>query len=946
MAMTTDADFFALLEKSNLLSTEQLAEARALAAPGADPRTIARALAQKGMLTRWQAGQLLAGRSTFFLGKYKLIDLLGRGGMGHVFLGSHVTMNRRVALKIISRAVSKNPAALERFLCEARAIASLDHPNIVQAYSVDNEGERYYLVMEYVDGQDLQRLVEADGPLDFARAADFIRQAADGLAHAHQRKMIHCDIKPSNLLVNQQGVIKILDLGLARLDDRDEPAPEESEDQVLGSVDYLAPEQALKSEDFDHRADIYSLGCTLFFLLTGAPPFGDGTIPERILKHQTVDPPDILQLRPDAPKDLVEICKKMMAKKPGDRYQTAEELGRVLSRWRPPERKIKRAVALVDESDVEGEVAQAAGAAGAVAPIKPGGKRRAVKGFVNPLKGLKLNVALSPRAKIIAAVVGGVVGLLSLLGGTAALFFYLGHRGTTEVVAQAEPEKEKAETPEGESGKTEAEKAEKPGEGEGEKKEETKEKEPATKDKEAEEEEPKTPKPKPAKKEDKESGKTKKGKTEEEPAPEDEKPKPSKPEKEEAPEPKPKPRTQPRPTPKPPAAPEDPLRALKAVDLPAVAEGGEGQAAGPTSLGAIAAAPDSKFAIALLGGAKALKGKKFELREEEGADKKPGWVVEEKGTKSTGKSEDIARLWVEKDSLQFQWLSGATKTAGALRNCALKLTSGTHERAVPLCQPKPIEPIVVDLTKGGSTINLPLEMPPDPHSLQLQFLKTDGGGTKPRVYVGQIHMAGAVASKPPKKGPKKKDAEAAGPDLVEGDRTSPDKPSLFIYWADAQQNVKVGVKVTLKANVRATMIETTNIFQGSDFPYMPFPKGPTGCKMLAESYAAMQRQSQGMAKLPAGDPRKLQADKIDQVAKAMPEVQKIYDAVQGKARIYFRVVVADEENTKQPVCLCESSAAAAAAGGGGEFGNQAVDESITDTTQPAGKPQRKPARPR
>ena len=133
--------------------------------------------------------------------------------MGSVFLGQHVTMNRRVALKIISREVSKDPASLERFLAEARAIAALDHPNIVQAYSVDNEGDRYYLVMEYVEGVDLQRLVEKEGPLDCDRAVDYIRQAADGLDHAHQHNMIHCDIKPSNLLVNLQGVVKILDLG-------------------------------------------------------------------------------------------------------------------------------------------------------------------------------------------------------------------------------------------------------------------------------------------------------------------------------------------------------------------------------------------------------------------------------------------------------------------------------------------------------------------------------------------------------------------------------------------------------------------------------------------------------------------------------------------------------------------------------------------------------------
>ncbi len=243
MATTTADDFLATLEKSNLLTAEQLADARAMAEESHDATALAKVLIRQDLLTRWQAGQLLAGRSSFFLGKYKLIELLGRGGMGHVFLGEHTTMNRRVALKIVSREVRKDPASLERFLNEARAIAALDHPNVVQAYSVDNEGDRYYIVMEYVDGIDLQRMVEENGPLDYENAADCIRQAADGLAHGHGRNMIHCDVKPSNLLVNEQGIVKIVDMGLSRLAEADRQQPLGQDDSVLGSVDYFATEQ-------------------------------------------------------------------------------------------------------------------------------------------------------------------------------------------------------------------------------------------------------------------------------------------------------------------------------------------------------------------------------------------------------------------------------------------------------------------------------------------------------------------------------------------------------------------------------------------------------------------------------------------------------------------------------------------------------------------------------
>ena len=350
MAVTTAEEFFAVLQKSKLLTPSQLAQARKAAQKGDDPKTIAKRLARRELITRWQAGQLLAGRSSFYLGKYRLIELLGRGGMGHVFLGRHVTMNRLVALKIISRQVGKDPASLERFLAEARAIASLDHPNIVQAYSVDNEDGRYYIVMEYVEGLDLQRMVDEDGPLDCRLAVEYIRQAAEGLDHAHQRNMIHCDVKPSNLLVNVQGVVKILDMGLARLTHDERPETSDSQEQVLGSVDYLAPEQAVGSSELDRRADVYSLGCTFYFLLTGHPPFPKGTLAERILKHQTQSPPP---MRADVPADLAAICTKMMAKEPDDRYPSAVEVGRVLAQWQPSTPPSRRTTSLLRAKPLE-----------------------------------------------------------------------------------------------------------------------------------------------------------------------------------------------------------------------------------------------------------------------------------------------------------------------------------------------------------------------------------------------------------------------------------------------------------------------------------------------------------------------------------------------------------------------------------------------------------------
>ena len=339
MTTPTPEAFLAMLAKSQLLTPERLDEARDATLLTNDIEQLTQILIDQGLITGWQTSQLLTGRTSFFIGNYVLLDLLGSGGMGSVYLARHTTMNRYAAIKVISKKVGKDPDSLPRFIAEARATASLDHPNIVRAYDVDSEADRFYIVMEYVPGNNLEEIVELDGPLDFVFIVDCVRQAADGLAHAHGRNMIHCDIKPSNLLVNDQDVVKILDMGMARLVRKEERNEDDSSirrnERLLGTVDYMAPEQAMQGPDFDHRADIYSLGCTLYFLLTGRPPFGDGTLTQRILQHQTKEPTDIRQLRSDAPPELVEICRKMMAKNPADRYQTAAEVSRVLGAWRP-----------------------------------------------------------------------------------------------------------------------------------------------------------------------------------------------------------------------------------------------------------------------------------------------------------------------------------------------------------------------------------------------------------------------------------------------------------------------------------------------------------------------------------------------------------------------------------------------------------------------------------
>ncbi len=292
-------------------------------------------LVDAGLLTRWQAHKLLEGRHRgFLLGKYKLLDHLGSGGMSSVYLAEHTLMHRLAAIKVLPQHRVADATYVARFQLEGQSTAALDHPNIVRVYDLDHDGKIHYLVMEYIEGRDLEALVARGGPLDFVVAADFIAQAAAGLAYAHGVGLVHRDIKPANLLVDQQGVVKVLDMGLAKFAGaRSATAALVNDEQVLGTADYVAPEQTVNSNTVDRRADVYSLGCTLYFLLSGHPPFPFGNALQRMAAHQRNTPPGISLDRPDAPAALVAICERMMAKSPADRFASAGEVRQALSNW-------------------------------------------------------------------------------------------------------------------------------------------------------------------------------------------------------------------------------------------------------------------------------------------------------------------------------------------------------------------------------------------------------------------------------------------------------------------------------------------------------------------------------------------------------------------------------------------------------------------------------------
>jgi hypothetical protein len=274
--------------------------------------------------------------------RYRVLGLLGTGGMGAVYKAEHLVMTRPVALKVIGSGLLDNPATVERFRREVRAAAQLSHPNIVTAHDAEQAGDSHFLVMEYVEGTSLARLVAEKGPLPVRDACDYARQAAVGLQHAFEKGMVHRDIKPANLMLTPSGQVKVLDFGLARfafvgLPDETAPGTTASAGQltqlgaVMGTPDYIAPEQATDAHAADIRADIYSLGCTLYDLLTGRPPFPDGTALDKVLAHTREQPRPLTALRKDVPPALARVVERMMAKDPARRYQTPAEVAEALA---------------------------------------------------------------------------------------------------------------------------------------------------------------------------------------------------------------------------------------------------------------------------------------------------------------------------------------------------------------------------------------------------------------------------------------------------------------------------------------------------------------------------------------------------------------------------------------------------------------------------------------
>ncbi len=341
-SVTTINTFVSLLRKSGLAEASEIdtvvGSLDNLDAPLSDEVT--KAFLDAKLITTWHLKQLLKGKHRgFFLERYKLLDELGKGGMSSVYLAEHTSMHLPVAIKVLPVKRVGEKSYLERFKREAKASFKLRHDNIAGATDFDHNGDLWYIVLDYIEGEDLYQKVKRNGPLPIRDAVEYIRQAACGLQYAHEEGFVHRDIKPANLMLDTKGTVKILDLGLALVGDDDEEGglTKAHDEKVLGTADYLAPEQAKNSHSADPRSDIYALGCTLYYLIVGRAPFARGSVIERIKAHWNEPAPNPLDELEKPPADLdsalIDLYFRMMEKHPDARPQTAGEVSEQLVAW-------------------------------------------------------------------------------------------------------------------------------------------------------------------------------------------------------------------------------------------------------------------------------------------------------------------------------------------------------------------------------------------------------------------------------------------------------------------------------------------------------------------------------------------------------------------------------------------------------------------------------------
>ena len=768
--LLTDANaFLDLLGKSGLVAPERLAEVRKSAAGQTDASALARQLIKEGTLTAWQAKQLLGQFSRLTVGKYRLLGQLGKGPMGRVYLAEHGQLNKKVSLKVLPTRFAAQPEMLERFLNEANRASALNHRNIIHIFDVGQDDEsRYYLAMEYVEGKDIQRLVETGGAMQASRAIDLVRQAADGLAHAHEQGLTHGDLKPSNLIVDANGVLKILDLGLSELADNSAAGTggeESTEAPTLAGLACRAPELLSGKRRSDVRSDLYSLGAILYYLLTGKPSARDDSdVASALLKVPGVVP------------ELANLCDHLLASDPQDRPESAAHVVAAL----------ELAARALPSAEKASEKAQADRPAIGGAPKRPlvakpleipapgieAGENtdQAETTSANPMAGFAIKTGRkrksSPPATAAAtsaaapaaagapaprtarawpilpiALIGG--GVLVLAAMVTVVVVLLNRGGTQPLAKATKPEAVRAtkvETPaaapesnpetnpeanptaDPDSAASTAPPSATVAKAPGEKAAPTKTGDTPAETKSGE----KAPAP---------PGPT----TTPAAAPAPTTPAPPAPDtdtkttKAPAAEPKSEPaKTPPAPAPAPaPAAPAvNPFAGFAtAVALPALEIMGKSapEALAPATLGPVKIEPTALCIVQLKGGETAFKGKtKFLLEAADQGTAPRDWEFKIQSDKDPPRV--IAKMSLKEDQLVFQWVEEATKLQAApfLSNCVLALTAGTGTHQVALRKPVVVEPLAVQVDKGAVNETWNLESPPPGKQITVEFSLAGG----------------------------------------------------------------------------------------------------------------------------------------------------------------------------------------------------------------------------
>lgn len=760
------ASFIACLEKSGLFSADQIAQAKSRAESVSDPKVLARDLVKANQLTKWQAGQLLHGFTQLTLGKHRLLDQLSNSETGRVYLAEHPQLNRKAALKVLPKKLTSQPAVLKAFLEESRRIGALEHRNISHLYDVVADEDRYFLVLEHVEGKDLRQLVEETGATSPTQALDFVRQMAGALAYAHGQQMIHGGLRPSSVLIDPQGLVRIQDFGLNRLaGSAANLSLEESAENALAGVGFVAPEQAGSSDNPKPAGDLYSLGAILLYLLTGKAP-GVSNTPETLATKVPGISPEVVKLvtrllstnpseRPESVGEVARTISEILAAAsapaaeeimevlPVEEVPTLEEAAPVI---KPAEAKSKEAKPASSSTgsisiDLSGSSSENEEEIG---PIVLSTKKKAVK---KPAAGAavptttkatppppKKSASGSSNSKLPLILAGAIGGGVLLLGGLAfGIYMMMGSSSAKpdKTVAQAN-----VKTPAAEAAKEKEKAAVKPAET-------------ATSESESnptisEEANPTLPAEGPAAT----AAATPNVATAEKPA-EAAKPMPmpEKPENPpgESPAPTPEPaKTEPTPPePTPPApmpAPQtpapapmpmvDPLAAFSraVVSLPKLEDD---TALAPVEIGPVTFSSKVDLVIYLLGGEGAMPGKQvFGITEgANGSLTKRDWEIHLNPDVNSQSGPVVANLSIKDDKLMFGWTEEAKKQqtiAGNLANCILQLNAGKVQKKVKLREPVALPGLVLKTDKPLKDLKWNIDNAPDAKRVVIEVVGVDG----------------------------------------------------------------------------------------------------------------------------------------------------------------------------------------------------------------------------